>query len=279
MRWRKASPEDTAALIKLSREPMDGRVQLIWGFEALQAPVDCSDFTAYAVEEDETIRGMACSWLWPNGDRYLSGLRYAVDFQQRPRPIFWKQAYQDMLADVSHAWTCIGKENTRARRILESDVSWLPHYQARQEIRTWFVPLSRSQANTPKSEELETSMHLKTSDWRHVAIASGTGLAYRTGRLSHQLGFPGIPPSGRRMRIAYYAPTAEPAPEEIRRSLSGIHGYDGLVVVLPKDSDAAKRWEVNRPRLAWTWDSTLYAVSWDKSALGETLPEWKGLWL
>jgi hypothetical protein len=48
---------------------------------------------------------------------------------------------------------------------------------------------------------------------------------------------------------------------------------------LPKDSDAAKQWEANRPRLAWSWDSTLYAVSWDNSALGETVPDWKGLWL
>jgi hypothetical protein len=104
-------------------------------------------------------------------------------------------------------------------------------------------------------------------------------MSFRTGRILYKLGLPGIPETGRKLEIAYFQPGEDESPEYQRRSLSKFKGYDGLVVVLPRNSEISKTWEIACPALSWTWDSTLYSVSWEKSALDAPIPKWKGVWL
>ncbi|NJK92633.1 MAG: hypothetical protein HC904_12875 [Blastochloris sp.] len=179
---------------------------------------------------------------------------------------------------VEHGWTCIGCDNHRARNLLESRVAWLPRYLPRQKINTWFIPLSRQQATSVPSPDRDQQLGLQPAAWRQVAVTAGRGWSYRVGRLLHRMGFPGIAPPHQPIRVAYYHPQPDHNPTQIRALTNEAAGYDGLVIVLPGESNQAKRMEKYLPRMAWNWQSTLYSVTWKAGKLPE-IPNWKGIWL
>lgn len=253
---------------------MGGDIQLIWGLNEFRAPDGCDKFKAHCIQIQDTVSGCVLSWNWPDGNRYLGGLRFGKKMPTRPRPRFWKHAFESLLDGVEFAWTCIGTENHRARRILESDVSWLPNYTKHQDITTWFVPLPHRRRNTSA-----TAQSVETANWRHVAIASGKGLPYQIGRAMHQIGLPGIPPTLKALRLAYYQPEESVTAEAQKKLLKNLCGYDALIVVLPSNSERAKQWQAIVPRIHWKWSSALYTVSWRKRSAAPDIPNWKGLWL
>lgn len=279
MIWRRCTEADTNAILRISREPMGGTVRLAWGFSELRSPVDCENFRAYAVETEHGVTGCALGWDWPGGSRYLSGLRFGREMRTRPRPAFWTRAFKSILEGVSHGWTSIGAENLRARKILESGAKWLPRYEPRQKITTSFVPLAARQAGLPRSPEFEAQLGLQAAAWRHLAIVSGEGCAYRIGRLLNKAGCPGIPAPNRPIRIAYYHPSHEASVPEMRRVWREATGYDGIVVVIPEGSGRARRLAEAVPRRAWKWASILYSVSWKDQQPPPAIPDWKGIWL
>lgn len=277
MIWRECQDSDREAFLRLTREPMGGKVQLVWGLDELRCPPECENLRAYVIETSAGIVGCSMAWDWPGGHRYLSGLRLSREMKSRPRPKFTKAAFEAALTGVDHGWTSIGAGNERARGVLERDVSWMPCYTPRQAISTWFVPLPRSQAEGARDEN--NALEITPFDWRHIAVASGSGMAYRAGRILNMLGRPGIAKPGQRMRIGGFRPSLDSTPNEIRKQLSEVRGFDGLVVVLPTDSDLVKHWHKAMPRLTWEWQSTLYSISWRRDAALPTIPEWKGFWL
>ncbi len=280
MKWRECRNQtDREQVLRLTREPMGGKVKLIWGLETLCCPPECEHLRVYAVKTESGISGCAMAWDWPGGHHYLNGLRLSHDMASRPRPEFWKAAFESLLTDATHSWTSIGRENVRARRILESDVSWLPRYTARQSITTWFVPLPRSQTHHKNSVEHDRQLGITPLDGRHVAVASGSGFAYWLGRSLHRMGFRGITGPGQQIRIGDFRPPPNASTGVIRKHLAAASGYDGLVIVLPEDSEAAAAWRAAAPRLVWQWQSTLYSVSWHRESLLPPIPEWKGYWL
>lgn len=283
MIWRRSMPEDHSDILSISREPMDGKIKLIWGLDRLEAPRGCHDLQVFVIEDDGKVQATACSWLWPSGDRYLSGLRFSSGFKKRPPRDIWKQAFHDMLAGTEIAWTSIGKQNTRARRLLASKQSYLPHYRPRAELTTWFVPLPDKQrrASHQKDDRISDTGHigLEAAEWRHVAIASGSGLSYLAGRSMHKLGLPGIPAPGRRMKLAYLDPRICESSLEMKDIITQATGWDGIVVVLEKASVLGREWRTCAPKLSWQWESTLYQVSWDANQADQAIPDWKGIWL
>ena len=279
MIWRRSFGSDQAALLSLSKDPMGGKVRLIWGFRKLRAPEGCDKFRAYAIEREGKVAGCAFSWDWPGGHRYLSGLRFGGEMATRPRPAYWKHAFESLLENVSCAWTSIGRENRRARRILESGVKWLPRYEPRQKITTWFVPLGARQAKAGAGSFASANPALQVADWRYVAIASGKGWGYRAGRFFNACGLRGIPRPNRPIRIGYYHPSPGQSIHDMRNVCHNARGIDGIVVVLPDDSELGRRWEAAAPRMSWKWFSTLYSVSWNRNQPLPEVPQWKGLWL
>lgn len=280
MNWRAChDPNEREQVLRLTREPMGGKVKLVWGLETLRCPPECEHLRVYAIETQSGITGCAMAWDWPGGQRYLNGLRFGSAMSSRPRPRFWKAAFESLLEGTDHGWTSIGRENERARRVLESDASWLPRYSPRQAVTTWFVPLPRVQAETPASDALDRQLGITPLDWRHVAVASGSGLAYRVGRCLHCLGRPGIAGPGQGLRIGDYRPPPGASSRVVRSQVAAAIGYDGLIVVLPEDSEAALTWRAAAPRLVWKWHSTLYSLSWQRKAPLPPVPEWKGFWL
>ncbi|TVP77234.1 MAG: hypothetical protein EA353_10760 [Puniceicoccaceae bacterium] len=280
MNWRECRDQtEREQIIRLTCEPMEGRIQLIWGLETLRCPPECEQLRAYAIETKTDITGCAMAWDWPGAQRYLNGLRFGRAMPGRPRPHFWKTAFESLLDGADYGWTSIGLKNKRARKILESGVSWLPQYKPRQMISTWFVPLPRVQAHAPASPALDQSLGITPLDWRHVAIAAGSGLAYRCGRALHRMGRPGIPAPGHRIRVGDYRPPPEASPRKIQKDLAEVKGYDGLIIVLPDDSRAASIWRKAAPKLAWAWQSMLYTVAWQRSTALPPVPAWKGFWL
>lgn len=280
MNWRECRDQaEQEQVIRLTREPMGGKIKLTWGLETLRCPPECDQLRVYAVGSEVEITACALAWDWPGRQRYLTGLRIGRAMTGRPRPRLWKSAFESLLANTDHAWTCIGQDNGRARRVLESDAPWLPRYTPREAITTWFVPLPRGQARATDSGALDEQLGITPLDWRHVAVASGSGLDYRLGRCLHRLGLPGIIGPGQRMRLGDYRPAPGVSPRFIRSQLASANGYDGLVVVLPTDSEAASVWRAAAPRLVWKWPTTLYSVSWHRDARLPPVPEWKGSWL
>ena len=272
MIWRESTVHDSEAILQLTREPMGGDIQLIWGLSELRAPDECHNFKAYCIETEGTVTGCTLSWDWPDQSRYIGGLRFGSNMANRPRPRFWKEAFESMLDGVDYAWTCIGAENNRARRMLESKFKWLPHYNKRQEITTWFVPLAKKRRNTaPKKNDT-----IQIADWRHVAIASGKGISYRIGRAMQCLSFPGVPEPMQSLRLAYHQPS-DHASQSV--ALKEVAGFDALILVLPTDSAAARHWQTVVPRIHWKWSSALYSVSWNRELAPPEIPNWKGIWL
>jgi len=279
MRWRPCKPADEAEFLCLTQEPMDGRIRLAWGLDQLRCPPGCDRFQAYVIEDEGRLVACAMAWDWPGGHRYLGGLRFAPDYGKRPRSRFWRNAFEDLLDGVDHAWTSIGKANTRARHLLESKAPWLPIYRPRQDLTSWFIPLSRSRREGKRPAETDADPGIAPLDGRFAAVRSGSGLAYRAGRLLHALGLPGISPAGRRMRLAEYRPADGIDVGTIREQLRAARGFDGLVVVLPEDSARSANFRRAVPRLAWTWESTLYSIGFDNEAPPPEIPDWKGSWL
>jgi|GEM_PF-2907670 len=277
MIWRECQDTDREAILRLTREPMGGKIRLVWGLDTLRCPPECKDLRAYVIETAAGVTGCSMAWDWPGGHRYLSGLRLGSEMKSRPGSKFTKAAYESQLTGADHGWASIGNGNERVRRIMERDVSWLPLHTPRQAITTWFVPLPPSQAKGSQNEN--QALEITPLDWRHIAVASGSGLAYRAGRILNMLGRPGIAKPGHPMRIGDFRPSLDSKPNQIRSQLSQIRGFDGLVVVLPKESDSAKHWRKAMPRLTWEWQSTLYSISWRRDASPPAIPEWKGFWL
>jgi len=278
MIWRACTPADTDAVLRLTREPMGGKIRLAWGLERLESPPDCEHLRAYLVEDRDAVVACAMSWDWPGGHRYLGGLRFADDYRARPRPKFWKQAFETLLDGTDHAWTCIGAGNTRARRLLESGASWLPTYYPRQTVTTWFIPLPQTRRNGAPPATRDTDP-VRPLDWRHAAIAAGGGAAYRFGRLLFAAGMPGVPPPYRRIRLAEFRPAPEADARSVRAQLEAARGYDALIVVLPDDSREASVFRRAAPRFAWTWRSTLYSVNRNAGGPLPQVPNWRGSWL
>lgn len=279
MIWRKSTDTDKDALLRISQEPMAGKVRLIWGLSELRAPTHCNDFRTYTIETEGHITGCALSWNWPTASRYLSGLRFAPEMTGRPTPTFWKRAFTTMLEGVDLAWTSVGEDNQRAKRMLTSGVKWLPNYTPQQKITTWFIPLSANQRQAKPNATLDQELGIEPADWRHVAIASGSGSAYRLGRMLHMLRQPGVAAPHSRIRIGYLQPSNYQSITEMRQIIRNAYGYDGLVVILPEASELAYRWSEAAPKMTWRWHSTLYSVSWDTELAQSPTPEWKGIWL
>jgi len=279
MIWRPCTPADEAAVLRLTREPMAGRIRLAWGLDQLRCPPECDRLRTYVVEDEGRVVACAMAWDWPGGQRYLSGLRFAPDFHRRPRPAFWRRAFETLLDGAGHAWTSIGKTNRRARRLLESGASWLPGYIPRQPLTTWFIPLARHRRRADPSTDLDLELGVEPLSWRHAEIVAGDGAAYRTGRLLDAFGLPGVPTPGRPMRLAEFQPRADACASSIRRRLRAARGHDGLVVVLPDGTARARHFREAAPWLAWTWHSTLFSVVTDRNSPLPEIPDWKGAWL
>jgi hypothetical protein len=278
---RDAVPGDTPAVLELSRLPMPGKISLIWGLHSLSPPPECGNLHTVVVERDGKVAAAAMRWDWPNGDRYLGGLRLGPELRGRlPRPL-WTRGYEAGLEGVEHAWTSIGAENLPARRLLvdssgsRTHRSGLPCYTPRQEIRSWFVPLSgrHRRKRADAAESLLTG--LCPDDHRYAAVAAGGGLLYGLARLTYSLGLPGLPPPGKRIRIAH----ADMPPEQFASARRNVNGLDGLIITTPKDCALAEQWRSILPRYAVAWDSTLYSVHWDPEAALPPVPAWKGYWL
>jgi hypothetical protein len=272
MIWRSATEEDTPAILDLTREPMDGKIRISWGMSELNPPPECRSLKVGVLENEGKVMGTGMSWEWPGGDLYLSGLRLASGLAAHPPLRVWKQAYAWALRDRPFAWTTIGKENRPARRMLERGGLGLPVYRPLQELRTWFIPCKRK-----GGDESTWASH------RFVSVASGSGWLYRAGRLADQLGLPGIPKPGKRIRIAYLEVNRQNSPEAtVARILDQIHSesdMDGRVLVLPLDSEISSQWISIAPRYSFTWDSLLYGVSGEARTSFPEIPEWKAGWL
>lgn len=280
MNWREWDKNtDQKTLLNISREPMQGAVSLRWGLTELRCPPECNNLRGYAIETKGEITGSAMTWDWPDGSRYLSGLRFSQKMPTRPTPSFWKHAFTSILEGVDYAWTSIGADNKLARQILESNLSCLPRYHSRQEITTWFIPLSKKQREATGSMSLNQDLQLIPAHWRYVAIASGSGFFYHVGRLLNQLGRPGIPKPESKIRIAYVHPSESSKSFSLRQACRQAQGFDGLVIVLPQNSELAERWTEVAPRASWNWKSTLYSVSWKRDRTAPPIPNWKGAWL
>lgn len=281
MMLRDATPADAPAVLQLSRLPMPGKIALVWGLRSLTPPPQCTRLRTVVVDRNGKVAAAAMSWDWPNGHRYLGGLRLAPELRGRLPRRLWTQGYEAGLSGVEHAWTCIGAENTSARRLLLSRSSdrhegaWLPCYTPRQEIRSWFVPLPARHRRGRLEEADGISMGLRPDGHRYAAIAAGRGAVYRCARLAYACGLPGLPPPRRRIRIAH----AEMSPDSFAASLRGAKGLDGLILTVPRDGPPAERWQRILPRHAAVWDSTLYSVHWDPDAALPPVPPWKGAWL
>ncbi len=279
MKWRRCAVEDEQAILRLSREPMAGRINLVWGLTRLCCPKGCNSLKAYAVVSDNEITGCALGWDWPDGNRYLNGLRFSRSMNTRPTPAFWRKGFDSLMEGTDHAWTSVGIENHRARQILESGVRCIPCYRPRQKITTWFTPLSPNRANDDSAPELNKQLGIEAADWRQVLIPSGQGLAYRFGRLFNRLGCPGIPPPRQKIHLGYYTPSQNATVRDMRRIFRQIRGYDGLIISLPSDSREARITERALPRITWKWHSLLYSVSWDRNLSLPEIPRWKGIWM
>lgn len=279
MIWRECTPALEKDFLQLTREPMGGEIPLVWGLETFRCPRDCHHFQPYLIQTDQGLDGCAMAWDWPGGHRYLSGLRFRDGMRARPRPAFWRTAFESLLAGVDYGWTSVGRDNHRARRVLESGAPWLPTYQPRQAISTWFVPLPSRQSNRQSESVVDADSRLTLLDWRRVAVHSGTGFRYWMGRMLHRLGRPGIPPPGTRMEIAHLQPSVGDSVTDLGSHLRALRELDGIVVVLPTDSEEAQLWRQAAPRTTWEWHSTLYSVSWTDGAPVPPVPVWKGYWL
>ena len=257
MNWRPATPADTGAILQLSREPMPGPLKLVWGMRDLTAPPGCSNLRVFVAEKGGELLAIAMTWAWPDGSRYLAGLRFSPAMQGRPGRRHWARGYQDVLEGVDVAWTSIGRDNAIARRLLERGASWLPTYRPRVELRTCFIPLRRGKGKTSEAEL--RARELTPLSHRHAALAGGKGFAYHLARTLRLL-----PPAGQELCLL-----AAPRPVSTR----GVRGYDGLILVHPAD-------QAPRPPLRHAiWHSTLYQVHWDPGLPDAPLPDIQGAWL
>jgi len=278
MIWRRWERYDEKAVLDLLCEPMQGKISLRWGLTGLDCPPECDHLRGYAIEVEGKVTGCAATWDWPNGSRYLNGLRFGRHMSARPTPSFWRESFRSMLEGTDCAWTSIGTENEPARRILESNLRCLPYYRERQRMVTSFVPLSRRQRLGKNCDLLDLELRLVPANWRYVSIASGRGYLYTIGRILNEIGQPGIPAPESRIRIAYFHPTEKDNAKSMRQVWREARGYDGLVVTLPRDSEMATYWAEVAPRTSWDWNSILYSVSWNRE-LDVSVPSWKGAWL
>jgi len=268
--WRDLQSADLDQALKLSRTPMGGTIQTSWGFREFRCPNGCSDLLVGVVESNTRVVGMAMRWRWPDGSPYLSGLRVAPDLNTKPPRSIWTQAYQTLLKDREVAWTTVGEENRRARRLLEKGCTWLPRYIPRMSLTTVCAPLAASQRRKPAGHTLNRC-GVEVADHRRLEIPGGKGLGYRVGRWSYRLGRPGIPPPGVPIRLGFLEPKGPEPLTVFSDVLSQIHGLDALAMVLPG--------EIEKTSLHWnSWKSILYQVHWtDKQEV--SIPEWKGIWL
>lgn len=257
MNWRPATPADTEAILQLSRTAMPGALRLVWGFRELRAPPGCSDLRVFLAEREGVLLATAMTWAWPDGSRYLAGLRFSEAMNGRPGREHWTQGYRDVLQDCAFAWTSIGRDNQTARRLLERGASWLPVYLPRMELTTCFLPLRGGGGITPASELQARGLVPLTH--RYAALAGGSGGLYRMARCLHLL-----PPPGRPLRLLA---AAEPV------CTRGLLGYDGLILVYPRGT--APRLPLRRA----TWHSTLYQVHWAPGPPPAPLPKLQGAWL
>ncbi len=258
MIWRPATSADTAAILRLTRVPMPGPLQLVWGLTDLVPPPGCSQLQVYVVEAEGDLHACAMTWAWPDGSRYLSGLRVSAALHSRPQRQLWQRAYRDVLAGTDFAWTSIGRDNHSARRLLERGLEWLPEYRPRCELVTCYIPLRRGTGLTPDTElasrELVPLVH------RHAALVGGSGAAYRMARI-----FRLLPPPGQTLRLLA---AARPVPT------ADVRGYDGLIMVFPANQ--------KRPRMPLrhaTWRTRLYQVQWDRDLASAPIPVIHGAWL
>lgn len=287
MIFREATPADHPALLRLSRIPMPGNIQMIWGLQRMEPPPECGNLRAFVLDHSGEVLATSMCWDWPDGQRYLGGLRLHPQLRGRVPRSFWTQGYEAGLDGTAHAWTCIGAENTPARRLLLSSHNpsrnpscthrraWLPCYSPRQELRSWFVPLPARNRRGKLTETESTGMGLRPDDRRYAAVHTGYGPQYRLARLSHLLGLPGLPRPHHRIRIAH----AEMPPEDFAPCRRRAKGLDGLIITVPGGGALAERWRQVVPFYASVWDSTLYSVHWDPDAPLPAIPAWKGSWL
>ncbi len=278
---RDAAPADAPAVVTLSRLPMPGKIALIWGLHSLMPPPECTGLHTVVVDRNGTVVAAGMSWDWPNGHRYLGGLRLAPNLRGRLPRSLWTRGYEAGLSGAEHAWTCIGAENVPARRLLLSRPSthhrrsWLPCYTPRQEIRSWFVPLPARNRRGRLDASDFIRIGLRPDGHRYAAISAGHGALYRIARVAYACGLPGLPPPRHRIRIAH----AEMSPESFPASLRRAKGLDGVILTVPRDCPEAQRWRRSLPRSSIAWESTLYSVHWDPDAALPPVPPWKGVWL
>ncbi len=274
---------DESAILNIMQEPMKGNISWSFGFTDLSAPPECSELDGFGIEVDGDLMGCFLRWNWPNGDRYLAGLRFSHGMPVRPTPRFWKLGFERILDGVAYAWTSIGADNQKARKMLEHEASWLPNYYPCQGITTWFIPSRSNSSNGKDVAGMSGPIELVPGDFRYVAVSSGSGMTYYIGRMLHLTGFRGIPPPGERIHIAYVkVREGIPAPEAsqaLSKLCASAHGYDGLVIAAPSDAEFAIEWEKSAPGYAWKWLSQLYCVSWDKLDTVPTIPRWNAWWL
>jgi len=255
--WRPATPADTEALLQLSREPMPGNIQLVWGFRTLAAPPGCSDLRVFLAETNGQPLALAMTWVWPGGARYLASLRLSSAMRGRPGREHWTQGYRDVLDGTDFAWTSIGRDNLPARRLLERGASWLPRYVPRLDLTTWFLPLPRGTGHTPGAEL--AARGLTPRPHRHAAIVGGHGFSYAIARALRLL-----PPPGQELRLL--SATTPVSTRDLR-------GYDGLLVVFPADKAP------HPPFRCGTWHSTIYQVQWNPDLPPAPLPALEAAWL
>lgn len=283
MIWRDAQADEGPAIVALSREPMPGRIQLIWGLATLAPPAACTCFRVYVLEDEGRIIGTAMTWDWPGGHRYLAGLRFAADLKARPPRALWTEGYRTVLEGCTHAWTSIGADNHRTRRLLLSGRPWLPAYRPCQALRSWYIPLPARNRRPANADQISINDDCIDASQRYVAVAAGRGVFFRAARLAYELGLPGWPRARTRIRIAHVNVFFQhPSDEEVDRIRTIVHsarGIDGLVLTLPAESALAHDWARCAPAYCPTWDSTLFSVTWSPEVPLPELPAWKGAWL
>lgn len=258
MIWRPITPAGTESVLRLTREPMPGSLQLVWGLRKLCAPPGCRDLRVYVVEAEGEVVATAMTWVWPDGGRYLGGLRFSSSMRGRPGRDLWKQGYQEAMKGVDFAWTSIGRDNQNTRRLLERNADWLPTYLPRLELSTGYIPLRRGYGRTSEAELGKRGLIPLTH--RHAALSGGSGLYYHLARLCRL-----VPPVGKELQLL--AATQPLATKDLR-------GYDGLIIVYPTATPPP-----GLPRLRATWHSTLYQVQWDRDVPLAPLPQIHGAWL
>lgn len=237
---------------------MSGSLRLIWGWRELSSPPVCSDLRVYVVEAEREILATAMTWAWPDGSRYLGGLRFSKAMRGRPGRELWRQGYQEAMDGVEYAWTSIGRDNQTARRLLERKAPWLPTYLPRLELSTVYIPLRRGHGQTSEAELEERGLVPLTH--RHAALSDGSGLHYHLARICRL-----VPPAGRELRLL--AATQQVATADLC-------GYDGLIIVYPTATPPP-----GLPRLRAAWYSTLYQVQWDRNVPLVPIPGIHGAWL